>query len=103
MLVGTQLDASLHAPQVPLLQYMSVPHMVPSRTFPCAVHTGFPVSHAMAICWHEPVGVQSAPLLHGEHVPELQTPVTEPDVQLVPFCAEPVAVHTRLPPASQVY
>jgi hypothetical protein len=48
------------------------------------------VLHAIAILWHDPASVQSAPLLHAPQLPALQT---APASQTAPFIKLVVGVH----------
>jgi hypothetical protein len=60
-------------PQVPLLQTMFVPHVVPLATFPVSAQTGTPVTHEFVPVLHGFAGWQPAPAVQGPQVPLLQT------------------------------
>jgi hypothetical protein len=110
---GTQLALGVHGAQVPLLQYKFVPHGAPLVTLPAALHTGAPELQSMVIFWHEPLGVQSAPVEQALHVPLLHTAPVEQALHVpllhtplfmlhgVPSVTSPSCMHVDLPEPSQ--
>jgi hypothetical protein len=82
---------AVHPPQVPMLQTRFVPHVVPFATFPVSAQTGTPVTHEVAPVLQWFVGWQAAPVVHGPHVPLLQTMFGPHDAPLARF--RPVSEH----------
>src|SRR5579859_6164997 len=90
---------TLHATQVPLLQTLSVPHIVPSgASMAWSTQAGvFP--HVSFPAWQGLSGTQLAPSVHMTQSPLLQT-IFEP--QVVPSAAFPVSVQTAFPVAHAI-
>jgi hypothetical protein len=82
---------AVQAPQIPALQTMFVPHVVPFATFPVSPHTGTPVTHEVAPVLQWFVGWQAAPLVHTPQVPLLQTMFVPHDAPFARF--RPVSAH----------
>jgi hypothetical protein len=78
--------------QLPLLQTMFVPQVVPLATFPDSVQTGKPVLHVYpAVRQGLPLTVQAAPTVQSPQVPALQTlfvPQLVPAVTFVPLSVQ---------------
>jgi hypothetical protein len=82
---------AVHAPQTPMLQTRFVPHVVPFATFPVSAQTGTPVTHEVAPVLQWFAGWQAAPVVHGPHVPLLQTMFVPHEAPLARF--RPVSEH----------
>ena len=92
--VGWQAAPAVHAPHVPLLQTMFVPHDAPLARFrPVSEH----VIVGAQVCvpaWHGFAGVQASPAVHDAQAPELHTRFVPQDVPLATF---PDSVQTGAP------
>jgi hypothetical protein len=96
LLVGGHVEPALHAPHIPLLQYMFAPHGVPFATLPAPAHIACPVLQWTSIFWHVFAGVQSAPVMQGMQAPLSHTPPSH----AVPSMAMPVSVQACSPPSA---
>jgi hypothetical protein len=85
----------MHVVQLPPMQNMLLPHVVPFAAGPMSVHTGCPVLHVMAFASQEFATEQSVPDMHAAHAPLLQTPPS----QGIPSMAVPVCMQTCPPSA----
>lgn len=74
-----------HAPHIPLLQTMFVPHEVPFALFPVSAQTGTPVTHDVAPVLHTFEGWQTALMLQMPHTPLLHTMFVPQDVPFARF------------------
>jgi len=95
--VGLQASPTVQETQLPLLQTMFVPQVVPFATFPDSVQTGAPVLQVYpAVRQGLPLTVQAAPTVQATHRPAvLQTKFVP---QLVPAGRfVPVSVQTGAP------
>ena len=82
---------AVQPPQMPRLQTRFVPHVVPFATLPVSAQTGTPVTHEVAPVLQWFVGWQATALVHGPHVPLLQTMFVPHDAPLARF--RPVSEH----------
>src|SRR5262245_5952728 len=90
--VGVPASRTVQGRQLPLLQTMFVPQVVPFATFPDSVQTGKPVLHVYpAVRQGLPLTVQVAPTVQSPHVPALQTlfgPQVAPLATFVPLSVQ---------------
>jgi hypothetical protein len=82
---GWQAAPAVQALQVPLLQTLFVPHMVPlARFLPVSAQVIAGVQ-ACVPAWHAFAGVQESPAVHDTQLPELHTRFVPQDVPLATF------------------
>jgi hypothetical protein len=68
LLPGLQPAPAVHATQLPPLQTLLFPHVVPSATFAAFTHVEVPLAHDDVPVWQTlPFGLQAAPAVHGPH------------------------------------
>jgi hypothetical protein len=94
---GMQASPTVQGKQLPLLQTMFVPQVVPLATFPDSVQTGTPVLQVYpAVRQGLPLTVQAAPTVQATHAPEVLQTIFVP--QLVPAVTfVPLSVQTGAP------
>ncbi len=84
-LAGVQLPPAMHDTQLPALQTLSVPQLVPFATVPVSAHTDMPVTHDVVPVRHGLLGWHWAPVVHETHAPALQTLLVPQSVPLARF------------------
>lgn len=99
--VGMHDVPALQVAQVPALQTMFAPQLVPLFLLPDSTQTGDPVAHDVVPVLHALAGWQLAPAAHDTHVPALQTlsvPHDAPLASALPVSVQPMlGVHTVMP------
>ena len=88
---------AVHGTQLPVLQTMLVPHVVPLATFPDSAQTGAPVLHVVAPVRHGlPETVQDPPTVQSPQAPAALQTLFVP--QLVPAATSvPLSLQTGVP------
>ena len=74
---------------------------MPSTTVPVEVQIADPELQTMLICWHEPAGVQSVPVVQATQDPPWQTPAL-PASQGVPSVTSIDLTQVGAPPPHEV-
>jgi hypothetical protein len=67
---------------------------VPLGALPAAVQAATPEAHEMAMAWHEPASLQSAPAPHAAHAPLSHTAPASHDT---PLAVVPRGMHIACP------
>jgi hypothetical protein len=80
-LAGVQVPPLLQAAQVPALQTIPVPQVVPAALLPLSTQTDEPVAQDVAPVLHALVGWQVVPAVQVTHIPVRQTRL---DPQVIP-------------------
>jgi hypothetical protein len=91
---GWQATAGVHAPQMPLLHTMFVPHDVPLARFWFVSAQAIVGAHICVPAWQGLAGRQASPAVHATQTPALHTMFVPHEVPLATF---PEAVQTGAP------
>jgi len=99
--VGWQEAPAVHAPQIPLLHTMFVPHVVPFTRFLFVSAQVIAGEQAWVPAWHGFAGMQDTPTVHDTQTPALHTRFVPQEVPLATFATSaqtgaPV-LHVRAP------
>ncbi len=86
---------ALHTTQLPPLQTIPLPHVVPAALFRLSAQTDVPVEQEVVPVLHALAGWQALPATQVTHMPALQT---NPDPQPIPSASEtPLSPQTPAP------
>ena len=99
---GTHVAPALHVTQLPPMQTMLVPQLVPFARLPDSLHTGDPVAHTVVPVLQTLVGWQLEPPAHATHAPALHTrsvPQVVPFARLLPVSLHPIEGEQTVTPA----
>ena len=83
--VGVQEAPAVHAPQMPLLHTMFVPHVVPFTRFLPVSAQVIAGAQAWVPAWQGFAGIQDTPTVHGTQIPALHTKFVPQEVPLATF------------------